>query len=60
MLLKSTPMDLMILDIMMAHLDGFFACKIAREMSNMPIILLTAKGSEDDKRKGYAGGPTTT
>ena len=43
----------MILDIMMPNLDGFSVCKIAREMSNLPIIMLTAKGSEDDKLKGY-------
>ena len=51
--LKSNPMDLMILDIIMPNLYGFSVCKIAREMSNLPIIMLTAKGSEDDKLKGY-------
>ena len=53
MILKNNPMDLMILDIMMPLLDGFSVCKMAREMSNIPIIILTAKGSEDDKLKGY-------
>lgn len=53
MVLKSNPMDLMILDIMMPNLDGFSVCKVAREMSNLPIIMLTAKESEDDKLKGY-------
>lgn len=53
MLLKNNPMDLLILDIMMPHLDGFSVCKMAREMSNLPIIMLTAKSSEDDKLKGY-------
>ena len=43
----------MILDIMMPLIDGFSVCKMAREMSNIPIIMLTAKGSEDDKLKGY-------
>lgn len=33
MILKNNPMDLMILDIMMPHLDGFSVCKMAREMS---------------------------
>lgn len=56
MVLKSNPMDLMILDVMMPHLDGFSVCKMAREMSNMPIIMLTAKGGEDDKLKGYEYG----
>ena len=53
MILKNNPMDLMILDIMMPNLDGFSVCKVAREMSNFPIIMLTAKGSEEDKLKGY-------
>ncbi|MEY8261140.1 response regulator transcription factor [Oscillospiraceae bacterium 50-60] len=54
--LKSQPVDLMILDVMMPHLDGFFVCKMAREMSNMPIIMLTARGEEDDKLRGYEYG----
>lgn len=53
MVLKNNPMDLMILDIMMPLLDGYSVCKMAREMSNLPIIMLTAKGGEDDKLKGY-------
>ena len=51
--LKNNPMDLMILDITMPHLDGFSVCKMAREMSSIPIIMLTAKSNEDDKLKGY-------
>ena len=46
----------MILDIMMPNLDGFSVCKVAREMSSFPIIMLTAKGSEEDKLKGYDMG----
>lgn len=56
MVLKNNPVDLIILDIMMPHMDGFSVCKIAREMSNMPIIMLTAKSGEDDKLKGYEFG----
>ena len=48
--------DAVILDIMMPHLDGFSVCRSAREMSNSPIILLTAKSTEDDKLKGYDCG----
>ncbi len=55
-LLKGSPMDLMILDVMMPHLDGFSVCRMAREMSNMPIIMLTAKSAEEDKLKGYDYG----
>lgn len=54
--LKDHPMDLMILDVMMPHLDGFSVCRMAREMSNMPIIMLTAKSGEEDKLKGYDYG----
>ena len=56
MILKNNPMDLMILDVMMPHLDGFSVCKMAREMSNLPIIMLTAKSEEEDKLKGYELG----
>ena len=55
-ILRSAPVDLMILDVMMPHLDGFSVCKMAREMSNMPIIMLTARGEEDDKLRGYGCG----
>ena len=55
-ILKNNPMDLMILDIMMPHLDGFSVCKMAREMSSLPIIMLTAKSDEEDKLKGYEYG----
>ena len=54
--LKNHPMDLIILDVMMPHLDGFSVCKMAREMSELPIIMLTAKSAEDDKLKGYDYG----
>lgn len=54
--LKDHPMDLMILDVMMPHLDGFSVCKMAREMSNMSIVMLTARSAEDDELKGYDYG----
>ncbi len=54
--LKNHPVDLMILDVMMPHLDGFSVCKMAREMSSIPIIMLTAMGEEDDKLRGYDYG----
>lgn len=56
MLMKNNPMDLMVLDIMMPYLDGFSVCKMAREMSSLPIIMLTAKSDEEDKLKGYEYG----
>lgn len=56
MILKSHPVDLMVLDIMMPHIDGFSVCRMTREMSNIPIVMLTAKSDESDKLKGYEYG----
>lgn len=55
-ILKTQPIDLMILDIMIPHLDGFTVCRFARESSTLPIIILTAKSDESDKLKGYKLG----
>ena len=46
------PVDLILLDIMMPRLDGFATCQRIREFSNVPIIMLTAKGEEQDRVKG--------
>ena len=44
--------DLLILDVMMPHINGFDLCKKIREESNKPIIILSARGESDDKVKG--------
>ena len=44
--------DLLILDVMMPHINGFELCKMIREESNTPIIILSARGESDDKVKG--------
>ena len=44
--------DLVLLDIMMPVLDGFSACERIREFSNVPIIMVTARGSENDRVRG--------
>jgi len=49
---SSQPIDLVLLDIMMPRLDGFEACQRIREFSNVPIIMLTAKGEEQDRVRG--------
>lgn len=49
-------MDLIILDIMMPQLDGFETLKMLREFSSIPVIMLTAKGEEEDKVKGLELG----
>ncbi len=48
--------DLVLLDVMMPELDGFETLKMLREFSNVPVIMLTAKGEEDDKVYGLELG----
>jgi DNA-binding response OmpR family regulator len=48
--------DLVILDIMMPILDGIAACERIREFSNVPVIILTAKGEESDRVAGFNVG----
>ena len=54
--LRTTLPDLILLDIMMPDMDGFEVLKIVREVSDVPVIMLTAKGEEDDKVKGLELG----
>lgn len=49
---SSQPFDLILLDVMMPNLDGFDTCQRIREYSNIPIIMLTAKGDEKDRVRG--------
>lgn len=48
--------DLVLLDVMMPGLDGFQACERIREFSQVPIIMVTAKGEEQDRVKGLDRG----
>ena len=48
--------DIVILDIMMPELDGFSACREIRKTSNVPIIMLSARGEEYDKIHGFELG----
>ena len=51
--------NIIILDVMMPHLNGFEAAKKIRQIPSMdytPIFFLTAKGSYNDKMKGYESG----
>jgi len=48
--------DLILLDVMMPVMDGFTACERIREFSNVPIIMLTAKGEERDRVRGLDAG----
>jgi DNA-binding response OmpR family regulator len=51
-LIESRTPDLVLLDIMMPKLDGFSVCARVREFSAVPIILLTARGQDQDKVRG--------
>lgn len=48
--------DLVILDIMLPTLDGFEVCKRIRAWSKTPILMLTARGDEDDRIQGFELG----
>lgn len=48
--------DILIIDIMMPELDGFSACREIRKFSDIPIIMLSARGEEYDKINGFSLG----
>ena len=53
---SNQKIDLVILDIMMPKMDGITMLEKLREVSTVPVILLTAKGEEEDKLQGYDYG----
>lgn len=53
---KSEKYDIIICDIMMPELDGFSACREIRKFSDIPIIMLSARGEEYDKLNGFSLG----
>lgn len=55
-LFKANNIDLIILDIMMPIMDGLTVLEKLREVSTVPVILLTAKSEEEDKLQGYETG----
>src|SRR5438105_8309758 len=44
--------DLVLLDVMMPKMDGFTTCQRVREFSSVPIIIVTARGQDQDKVRG--------
>lgn len=55
-LCRQEEFDIVILDIMMPELDGFSACREIRRFSDVPIIMLSARGEEYDKINGFESG----
>ncbi len=49
---SSNPIDLVLMDVMMPRLDGFGATQRLREFTNVPIVILTARGEEQDRVRG--------
>lgn len=55
-LLRDNDYDAILLDVLMPELDGFSVCEAVRRGSRVPILFLTALGSERDVLRGYALG----
>jgi len=51
-LIENTAPDLVLLDVMMPRMDGFTVCSRVREFSAVPIIIVTARGQDQDKVRG--------
>ena len=52
----ASPTDLVVLDLSMPELDGFETLERLRDLSDVPVILLTARGGEIDKVRGFRAG----
>jgi DNA-binding response OmpR family regulator len=53
---REKEFDLIVLDVMLPKLDGLSLCRLIRKDSNVPILLLTARGTEVDKIVGLESG----
>src|SRR6266699_3636320 len=51
-MIEAQTLDLVLLDVMMPKMDGFTVCQRVREFSAVPIILITARGQDQDKVRG--------
>lgn len=49
---QASQPDAVLLDVMMPKLDGFAVCQKVREFSTVPIIMITARGNDQDKVRG--------
>ena len=53
---KDNEYDIILLDVMLPKLTGFEVCQQIREFSNVPVVMLTAKGEDMDKILGLEYG----
>ncbi len=55
-IVEEQPIDLVILDVMMPHMDGFEVCQRIRQLSDAAVIFLSAKGETSDRVQGLQLG----
>jgi DNA-binding response OmpR family regulator len=55
-LVRTQLPDLVLLDVMLPDIDGFEVLRLIREASTVPVIMLTAKGEEEDRVRGLESG----
>lgn len=55
-LCRQNKFDLIILDVMMPELDGFSACREIRKFSQVPVLMISARGEEYDRIHGFELG----
>lgn len=53
---RENEFDMILLDIMLPGMSGFDVCREIRRFSNVPIIMITARGNDEDKLKGFECG----
>lgn len=58
--LHAAPPDLVVLDVTMPELDGFGTLERIRDLSDVPVLMLTARGQELEKVRGLQGAPTAS
>lgn len=55
-LCRENDFDIVIMDVMMPDMDGFSACRRIREEKDIPMLMLSARGTEQDKLLGFESG----
>lgn len=55
-LIRNNTYDIVLLDLMLPKIDGYEVCRMVREFSDVPIVMLTAKSDDDDKIHGLEFG----